>query len=152
MEQPKPSARHLPVMAAAILALILALVGVFLGQRVWSHQTTLTKNFEACIEAAPFKHALSTAKTEAAVTPEELPKHFDKFDQIFRETGLPPIWNGETLVPWTIFHKESILVAKQCHESLEIKQPQKELRGTYSKPVWDPNSEIWQRELNTLGR
>ena len=104
------------------------------------------------MEAAPFKQALNTAKTEASVTPEELPKHFEKFDQIFRETGLPPIWNGETLMPWTICHKESILVAKQCHESLEIKQPQKELRGTYSKPVWDPNSEIWQRELNNLAQ
>ena len=152
MEQPNQSAGHLPVMAAAFLALVLALVGVFLGQRARSHQTTLTKSFEACMEAAPFKQALNTAKTEASVTPEELPKHFEKFDQIFRETGLPPIWNGETLMPWTIFHKESILVAKQCHESLEIKQPQKELRGTYSKPVWDPNSEIWQRELNNLAQ
>jgi len=78
-------------MAAAFLALVLALVGVFLGQRAWSHQTTLTKSFEACMEAAPFKQALNTAKTEASVTPEELPKHFEKFDQIFRETGLPPI-------------------------------------------------------------
>ena len=76
MEQPNQSAGHLPVMAAAFLALVLALVGVFLGQRAWSHQTTLTKNFEACMEAAPFKHALNTAKTEASVTPEELPKHF----------------------------------------------------------------------------
>lgn len=64
------------------------------------------------MEAAPFKHAMNRAKTEAGVTPEELPRHFEEFDQIFRETGLPHIWNGETLVPWTIFHKESILVAK----------------------------------------
>ena len=139
-------------MVATFLALVLALVGVFLGQRAWSYQTTLTKNFEACMEAAPFRHALKPAKTEAALTPEELPRHFEEFDQIFRDTGLPPVWNGETLVPWTIFHKESILVAKQCHESLEIQQPQKELRGTYSKPVWDPNSEIWQRELNNLSQ
>lgn len=152
MEQPNQSARHLPAMAAAFLALVLALVGVFLGQRAWSHQTTLTKNFEACMEAAPFKHALNPAKTEAGLTPEELPRHFEEFDQIFRETGLPPIWNGETLVPWTIFHKESILVAKQCHETLEIQQPQKELRGTYAKPVWDPNSEIWQRTLTNLAQ
>ena len=47
MEQPNQSAGHLPVIAAAFLALVLALVGVFLGQREWSHQTTLTKNFEA---------------------------------------------------------------------------------------------------------
>ena len=44
-------------MAAAFLALVLALVGVLLGQKAWSHQTTLAKNFEACMEAAPFKQA-----------------------------------------------------------------------------------------------
>ena len=88
------------------------------------------------MEAAPFKHPLGDAKAEAAVTPELLPTYFEEFDQIFRDTGLPPIWNGNTLVPWTVFHQESILVAKQCHEQLGIVRPQNELKGPYAKPVW----------------
>ena len=87
----------------------------------------------------------SEAKMAAAVTPESLPRHFEEFDQIFRDTGLPPIWDGSKLVPWRVFHQQSILVAKQCHEQLGIIRPQKELRGPYAKPVWDPSSEIWQK-------
>ncbi len=144
MDQPNASLGYMPIMVATLLAVALALVCGLFGQRAWSHQTLLTKNFEACMEAAPFKHPLIDAKTEAAVTPESLPHHFEEFDQMFRDTGLPPIWDGNKLVPWTLFHKESILVAKQCHEQLGIIRPQNELRGTYSKPVWDPSSNIWQ--------
>ena len=144
MDQPKAILDYLPIKVATFLAVVLALVCGFLGQRAWSHQTLLTKNFEACMEAAPFKHPRSEARTEAAVMPESLPKHFEDFDQMFRDTGLPPIWNGNKLVPWKVFHKESILFAKQCHEQLGIIRPQNELRGTYSKPVWDPSSNIWQ--------
>ena len=81
----------------------------------------------------------------AVITPEDLPRQFEVFDQIFRETGLPPIWDGNKLVPWTEFHKKSILVARQCHKELGIQQPQHELTGTYAKPICDPNSEIWQK-------
>jgi hypothetical protein len=145
MDQPNPSWGNLPIIAATFCALALTLVCGLFGQRAWSYQTSMTKNFEACMDAAPFKHPLSETKTEAAVTPESLPRHFEEFDQIFRDTGLPPIWNGNKLVPWTMFHKESILLAKQCHEQLGIMRPQKELRGPYAKPVWDPSSEIWQK-------
>ncbi len=108
MDQPKASLGYLPIKVATFLALALALVCGFLGQRAWSHQTLLTKSFEACMEAAPFKHPRSETMTEAAVMPESLPKHFEDFDQMFRDTGLPPIWNGNKLVPWKVFHKESI--------------------------------------------
>ena len=145
MDHPNASLGHLPIIAAISLALALALVCGLFGQRAWSHQTSLTKNFEACMEAAPFKQPLSEAKTAAAVTPESLPRHFEEFDQIFRDTGLPPIWDGSKLVPWRVFHQQSILVAKQCHEQLGIIRPQNELRGPYAKPVWDPSSEIWQK-------
>ena len=39
--------------------------------------------------------------------------------------------------------------AQKCYEKLGIKLPQQELRGTYSKPVWDPKSTIWQPEKST---
>ena len=68
---------------------------------------------------------------------------FDEFDQIFNETGLPPVWNGKSLVPWKLYHKDSIEYARKCHIELGIDQPQKQLRGTYSKPVWDPQSNVW---------
>ena len=144
MDQSNPSKRHAPIVVLAALVLSAVLIGACFGQRVWSHQTTLTQRFEACMEAAPFKSSLNEASSEAVVSPEDLPRHFEEFDQIFRETGLPPVWDGKKLVPWTIFHQESILVAEQCHRKLDIQQPQKELRGTFAKPVWDPNSKIWQ--------
>ena len=56
---------------------------------------------------------------------------------------LPPIWNGSTLVPWTQFHRESIDVARACHDALGIEHPQQQLKGTYAKPAWDPHSAIW---------
>lgn len=145
MDHPNAFLGRLPIIAAISLALALALVCGLFGQRAWSHQTSLTKNFEACMEAAPFKQPLSEAKTAAAVTPESLPRQFEEFDQIFRDTGLPPIWDGSKLVPWRVFHQQSILVAKQCHQQLGIIRPQNELRGPYAKPVWDPSSEIWQK-------
>ena len=145
MDHPNGSLGHLPIIVSLILVVAFISVCGLFGQKAWSHQTLLTKNFEACMDAAPFKHPLGDAKAEAAVTPELLPTYFEAFDQIFRDTGLPPIWNGNTLVPWTVFHQESILVAKQCHEQLGIVRPQNELRGPYAKPVWDPSSEIWQR-------
>ena len=145
MNQSKALASHIPITTAAFVVLTIALICGLVGQKAWSHQTSLTKNFETCMEAAPFKNPLSHGKGEAVMTPEDLPRHFEVFDQIFRETGLPPIWDSNKLVPWTVFHKKSILVAKQCHEKLGIQQPQHELRGTYAKPIWDPNSEIGQK-------
>ena len=68
-----------------------------------------------------------------------------EFDQMLKETGLPPIWNGKTLVPWKDYHKNSIEFASQCHSQLGINQPQQQLKGTYAKPVWDPNSSIWRQ-------
>jgi len=48
-------------------------------------------------------------------------------------------------VPWKEFHKNSIEFASQCHGQLGIDQPQRQLKGTYAKPVWDPNSSIWRQ-------
>ena len=132
-----------------IIGIGLLLIGlVFFGvveQKAWSHQAELTQRFEACMENASFKKSLRMPRPEAVLTEEQLQKHFDAFDQMFKETGLPPIWNGKTLVPWKDYHKNSIEFARQCHGQLGIDQPQRQLKGTYSKPVWDPNSPIWRQ-------
>ena len=134
---------------SAIIGIGLLLIGLVVfgvdQQKAWSHQAELTQSFEACMESAPFKQALKVPRPEAVLTDEQLQSHFDAFDQLLKETGLPPIWNGKTLVPWKEFHKKSIEFASQCHGQLGIDQPQQQLKGTYAKPVWDPNSPIWRQ-------
>ena len=134
---------HLPIILAILLGLTLLLICTLLGQQAWSQQTVLTKSFESCMEQAPFRAIFETPRPEKTLSVEDLESYFDEFDSIFKSTGLPPVWTGETLVPWTDFHKDSIKIAKQCHEELGIDSPQKQLKGTYSKPVWDPNAKIW---------
>ena len=133
-----------------LLAILIALSGltvtIIIGHREWDKQTELTQAFESCMQIAPFKNSFQANSAKATLNPENLEKHFDEFNQIFDRTGLPPIWNGKKLVPWKEYHKESIQIAERCHEKLGIKQPQKELRGTYAKPVWDPKSSIWLPE------
>ncbi len=146
----KPEVEHQTTapMCYSILTVMLFFVAVvlltagLLGQQSWAAESKLTKEFELCIETAPFK-ATNRISQSKQLNPDDLQKHFDEFDQIFRETGLPPIWDGAKLVPWRIYHQESIMIAQACHESLGITQPQQQLRGTYAKPVWDPRSEIW---------
>ena len=82
-----------------------------------------------------------TSKTKANEI--DLEEYFDEFDTIYRDTGLPPIWDGIKLVPWKVYHRQSIVTAKDCHEKLGINHPQKQLRGTYAKSVCDPSSKIW---------
>lgn len=125
-----------------LIAMGLMVLAVF-GQRAWSQPNALTQRFETCMEQAPFKQHLAPPSPEAVLTPVELQQHLDSFDRIRAETGLPPIWNGSTLVPWTVFHRESIEIARQCHAELNIDEPQRQLQGTYAKPVWDPGSPIW---------
>ena len=143
MNQTREPYGHLYLIMGVVLALTLLLVGGIFGQRALTHQAHLTKDFESCMEDAPFKTIYSTPKPEKVLSANELQDHFDEFDQILKQTGLPPIWNGETLVPWKIFHAATIETARQCHTELGITQPQKQLKGTYSKPVWDPNSKVW---------
>jgi len=100
------------------------------------------------MEKAPFMKIFKVPRPEKVLSVEDLETYFDEFDNIFNSTGLPPIWDGEKLVPWKQFHKESIKVAKQCHEELGIDKPQKQLRDTFSKPAWDPNSTIWKNSKN----
>lgn len=138
--------RHLltftAIVAIGLLMIGLVVVGVT-GVNAWSHQAELTRSFEQCMEKAPFKTSLDISGPASFLSAKELRKHFDEFDQIVIETGLPPIWNGEALVPWKIFHKVSIELARQCHAQLGINHPQQQLKGTYARPVWDPNSDIW---------
>ena len=138
--------KHLPMVLGFSLGLILLLMCVLIGQKAWSQQDTLTKNFESCMEKAPFRKVFDTPRPEKVLSVEALENYFDEFDSIFESTGLPPIWNGEKLVPWKDFHKDTIKIAKQCHEELKIINPQKQLKGTYSKPAWDPNSTVWSHE------
>ena len=131
------------MMIIATVALAALLLAGVLGERWWSSQGQLTAQFEECMELAPFKQSFSQTRPEDVLAPNNLRVHFNEFDQIFQTTGLPPIWNGEKLVPWTTYHRESIIIVKSCHAKLGITEPQKQLRGTYGKPVWDPNSPIW---------
>ena len=131
------------MMIIATVALAALLLAGVLGERWWSSQGQLTAQFEGCMEQAPFKQSFSQTKPEDVLSPDNLQEHFNEFDQIFQATGLPPIWNGEKLMPWKIYHQKSIVIAKSCHTKLGIMQPQKQFRGTYGKPVWDPNSPIW---------
>ena len=55
-----------------------------------------------------FKQSLRVPRPEAVLTDEQLQNHFDAFDQLFKETGLPPIWNGKDLVAWKESHRQSI--------------------------------------------
>ena len=143
MNQSRENYNHLPMILGVLLGLILLLICCFLGQQAWSKQAELTKSFETCMEQAPFRTIFETPRPEKVLSVEELENYFDEFDSIFNSTGLPPVWNGKKLVPWTEFHKDSIQIAKQCHKELGISNPQKQLKGTYAKPVWDPNSPIW---------
>ena len=145
MDNTREPAGHLSAIIAIGLLLIGLVVFGVVQQKAWSHQAELTQSFEACMESAPFKQSLRVPRPEAALTEEQLQAHFDAFDQLLKETGLPPIWNGKTLVPWKDYHKNSIEFASQCHTQLGINQPQQQLKGTYAKPVWDPNSPIWRQ-------
>ena len=144
MDQTRESSRHRSLMVGIGLVLTGLFVVALLGQNAWSHQAELTRSFEQCMDRAPFKTSLHVPQPEIVLSAEELQYHFDEFDRIFKATGLPAIWNGKSLVPWTVFHKDSIKFAQQCHEQLGIELPQKQLKGTYAKPVWNPNSTIWR--------
>ena len=128
-----------------LLIVIISFAGVAtLGQQIWIEQEKNTTEFEKCMEQAAFKGSNDKPDPIVKLSPEDLERHFAIFDQIFKNTGLPPIWDGNQLVPWKIYHKQSIIVASQCHKKIGITKPQKQLRGTYSKAIWDPNSDIWQ--------
>ena len=132
------------IMIIFSLIVIISFAGVAtLGQQIWIEQAKNTTEFEKCMEQAAFKSSEDKPDPLRTLSPEDLEKHFAIFDQIFKDTGLPPIWDGKQLIPWKVYHKESIIVASQCHKKLGITKPQKQLRGTYSKAIWDPNSEIW---------
>ena len=144
MDKSREPVGHLSsIIGIALLLLGLVVFGV-VERKAWSHQAELTRSFEACMEIAPFKRSAKVPRPEAVLTAQQLQNHLDAFDQMLQETGLPPIWNGQALVPWTEYHKHSIEFARQCHGQLGIDQPQRQLKGTYSKPVWDPKSPIWQ--------
>ena len=145
MDRTKEPVGHLSSIIGIGLLLIGLIVFGVVEQKAWNHHAKLTQRFEACMESAPFKQALQVPRPEAVLTDEQLQNHFDAFDQMLKESGLPPIWNGQALVPWKVYHKNSIEFARQCHSQLSIDQPQQQLKGTYSKPVWDPNCPIWQQ-------
>ena len=133
------------IMIIFSLIVIISFAGVAtLGQQIWIEQEKNTTEFEKCMEQAAFKGSNDKPDPIVELSPEDLERHFAIFDQIFKNTGLPPIWDGNQLVPWKIYHKQSIIVASQCHKKIGITKPQKQLRGTYSKAIWDPNSDIWQ--------
>ena len=117
------------------------------GQKDWEKQTLLTQSFERYMGKAPFKSQPGFYNSEKTLQPEDLQKYFNQLNQIFDATGLPPIWNGKRLLPWKEFHQKSIQIAKECQQELGITRPQQERRGSYSKPVWNLMSAIWQSDL-----
>ena len=137
------------LIAIAFLTIALLAITMFIGHREWEKQTDLTQAFESCMQSAPFQNSFEPEKLEKTIKPEDLQTHLKQFNQIFDETGLPPIWDGNKLVPWREYHRESIQVAKRCHEEMGITRPQQQLRGSYAKPVWDPGSQIWQSHQPT---
>jgi len=143
MKQDRGAYNYFPMTLGVLLGLLILLICGFLGQQAWSQQAALTKSFETCMEQAPFRTIFETPRPEKVLSVEELENYFNEFDNIFNDTGLPPVWDGKMLVPWTDFHKDSIEIAKQCHEELGINNPQMQLKGTYAKPAWDPKSAIW---------
>ena len=145
MDKTREPFGHLSAIIGIVLLLFGMLVFGVVEQKALSHQAEVTQRFETCMESAPFKQSLRVPRPEAVLTDEQLQSHFDAFDQMLKETGFPPVWNGKTLVPWKEFHKYSIEFARQCHGQLGIDQPQQQLKGTYAKPVWDPNSSIWRQ-------
>ena len=140
----KDHAARAIVSVAGIVVFAMFCLMVQLGHQKWNEQTTLTAAFESCMEIAPFKSSQQSISSKTTLNAENLQAHYDEFNHLFDATGLPPIWDGQKLVAWKEYHQESIKIAEQCHQSLRITDPQKELRGSYSKPVWDPGSEIWQ--------
>ena len=129
-----------------VIVLVISLPSLMIisGQQAWSKQMLLTQSFERCMEKAPFKNPQKLEDSRPTLEPDDMQKHFDEFNQIFEATGLPPIWNGQKLVAWKEYHQKSIQIAQECHQELGITRPQHDLRGSYSKPVWDPKSQIWQ--------
>ena len=89
---------------------------------------------------------IKIARLRTNMTTRGSTKNCNEFDQIFDATGLPPIWNWKRLLPWKEFHQKSIQIAKECHQELGITRPQQELGGSYSKPVRDPMSDVWQSD------
>ena len=135
-------ARRLGLIVGILIAVGL-LISAAIGLNASHQREQLTRRFEACMETAPFKTSVPPPRPEAVLSAAELQQQLDSFDRIQAETGLPPIWNGSTLVPWTQFHRKSIDVARACHAALGIEHPQRQLKGTYAKPAWDPHSAIW---------
>lgn len=82
------------------------------------------------MKSAPLKKFLRVPRPEAVLLNEQLQNYVNDFDQMLKETGLPPIWNGKALafVPWKEYHKNTIEFAKQCHVQLGIDQPQRHER------------------------
>ena len=89
---------------------------------------------------------IEIARLRTKLTNKESTKNLNEFNQIFDATGLPLIWNWKRLIPWKEFHQKSIQIAKECHQELGITRPQQELGGSYSKPVRDPMSDVWQSD------
>ena len=145
MDNTREPVSHLSAIIGIGLLLLGILVFGVVEKKALSHQAKLTSSFEACMESTPLKQSLSVPRPEAVLTDEQLQNHFDVFDQMLKDRGLPPIWNGKTLVSWKDYHKNSIEFARQCHDQLGIDQPQRQLKGTYAKPVWDPKSPIWRK-------
>ena len=116
-----------------------------LGQQIWIKQGKNTTEFEKCIEQAAFKSSNDKHDPIVKLLPEDLGRHtlrssikFSKI-QVYHPSGM-----ANNSFPGMSYHKESIIVASQYHKKLGITKPQKQLRGTYSKAIWEPNSDIWQ--------
>ena len=120
MDNTREPVGHLSWIVGIGLLLMGLIVFGLVEQKAWSHQAELTRSFEACMESAPFKKSLLVPRPEAVLKAKQLQNHFDAFDQMLKETGLPPIWDGKTLLPWKEYHKNSIKFARKYNGQLGI--------------------------------
>ena len=63
MDKTKEPVGHLSSIIGIGLLLVGLVVFGVVEQKAWSHQAELTKNFEACMESAPFKNVSTCAET-----------------------------------------------------------------------------------------
>ena len=85
MDNIKEPVGHLSSTIGIALLLIGLVVCGVIKHKAWSHQAEVTKNFEACIQSAPFKKSLRVPSPEAVLTAEQLHNHVST-----RGLELPP--------------------------------------------------------------
>jgi hypothetical protein len=125
-----------------------AVVGAVLLER-HNRREENTARFDRCMRDAPYNKRFEVfRRTGEDPTPSEptTKEHLERRRQLTdADNGMPPLWDGQSLLPWYRFHADSIRVAEKCHHILGVKVPQKELSYPYDADAWNPRGEYWRR-------